>query len=138
MLGYTLLVYACSKAKHYLWWQSLRAAGVPIAYPCWIDAEFNATGDEPTHDEWAEHWSECCRLAADCDITLFLALPGEQHAGALLECGAALGAGRAVFAVSAVEFSFLKHPRCRSFASLSDAVVAIMAQAAGERARAAA
>jgi hypothetical protein len=81
------------------------------------------------------HWAECCRLAASCNVTLFLALSGEQHAGALLECGAALGAGRAVFAVSAVDFSFLAHPRCRRFETLPAAVSAIMAQVAGERAR---
>jgi hypothetical protein len=78
---------------------------------------------------------ECCSFAASCDIVLFLALPGEQHCGALLECGAALGAGRQVFAVSAVEFSFLAHPRCRVFENLAAAVRAIMAQRAGEEAR---
>jgi hypothetical protein len=81
------------------------------------------------------HWAECCRLAASCNVTLFLALSGEQHAGALLECGAALGAGRAVFAVSAVDFSFLTHPHCRSFETLPAAVSAIVAMQAGEEAR---
>jgi hypothetical protein len=62
-------------------------------------------------------------------------LAGEQHAGALLECGAALGAGRSVFAVSAVEFSFLAHPRCRLFENLAAAVQAVTARQAGEAAR---
>jgi hypothetical protein len=130
-----VLIYPASKARHFLWWQSLRAAGVPIVHPCWVDAAFNADGTEPTHDGWAAHWSECCDLAATCDVTLFLALPGEQHCGALLECGAALGAGHSVFAVSAVEFSFLTHPRCRSFENLAAAVQAVTARQPGEAAR---
>jgi hypothetical protein len=128
-------IYPASKARHYLWWQALRTAGVPIVHPCWVDAAFNEDGSEPTHDGWAAHWLECCDLAASCDVTMFLALPGEQHCGALLEAGAALGAGRQVFAVSAVEFSFLTHPRCRSFDNLAAAVRAIMAWQAGEKAR---
>jgi hypothetical protein len=101
-----ITVYPCSKARHYLWWQGLRAAGLPIATPCWIDAEFNATGEDLDHAGWASHWSECISLAASCELTLFLALPGEQHAGAVCEVGAALSAGRQVFAVSAVDFHF--------------------------------
>jgi hypothetical protein len=128
-------IYPASKARHYLWWQALRTAGVPIVHPCWVDAAFNADGSEPTHDEWADHWHECCSLAASCDLVLFLALPGEQHCGALLECGAALGAGRQVFAVSDVKFSFLAHPHCRVFENLAGAITAIMAWQAGEAAR---
>jgi hypothetical protein len=130
--------YPCSKARHYVFWQALRSAGLPIVHPCWIDAEFNATGEEPSHDEWAAHWYQCCNLAATCEVTLFLALPGEQHAGALAEIGACLGAGRQLFAVSAVDFSFLRHPRSRVFPSLEAAVSALMAMQMGEKARQAA
>jgi hypothetical protein len=38
-------------------------------------------------------------------------------------------------AISAVEFSFLAHPRCRRFENLPAAVSAVMAQRAGEEAR---
>jgi hypothetical protein len=131
-------IYPSSKAKHHLWWQALRASGVPIAYPCWIDAEFNATGEEPSHTEWASHWSDCVSLAARCELTLFLALPGEQHAGAILECGAALSAGREVYAVSAIDFTFLRHPNCRIFPDLRAAITAIVARKKGEAARQAA
>jgi hypothetical protein len=131
-----VLVYPCSKARHHLWWQSLRAAGVPIVHPCWIDAEFNATGDDLDHEGWAKHWSECIQLARECELTLFLALPGEQHAGAICEIGSVLAAGRQVFAVSAVDFSFLRHPLCRIFPDLQSAIGAIVARCKGEAARA--
>jgi hypothetical protein len=49
--------------------------------------------------------------------------------------GAALSAGRQVFAVSAVDFTFLRHPNCRIFPDLQSAVVAISAMVKGERAR---
>jgi hypothetical protein len=130
-----MIIYPASKARHWLFWQALRAAGLPIVSPCWIDCEFNATGEEPSYDGWARHWEECCTLAASADICLFLALPGEQHCGALLEAGAALGAGKRVYAVSAVAFSFLAHPRTRRFATLASAVNAIRARVAGEEAR---
>jgi hypothetical protein len=60
----------------------------------------------------------------------------EQHFGALLECGAALGAGRWVFLISPHPWPFLRnHPRCRSFDNLAEAVRAICALRDGERAR---
>ena len=59
-----------------------------------------------------------------------------RHFGALLEAGAAVGAGKLVFLVSHHPWPFLRHhPRCRSFDTLAAAIVAIMAQVAGERAR---
>jgi len=58
-----------------------------------------------------------------------------QSCGALIEMGAALAAGRQVFIVSPYEWSVANHPRCRTFRTLHDAVHAIMAMTAGERAR---
>jgi hypothetical protein len=47
-----------------------------------------------------------------------------------------VGAGGQLYLVSPHDWPFLRHhPRCRSFKTLADAVVAIMAQQAGERAR---
>jgi hypothetical protein len=60
----------------------------------------------------------------------------ERQMGALIEVGAALGGQ--VFLVSPHNWSFQHHPRVRRFASIEAAVTAIMAAAAGERARQAA
>jgi hypothetical protein len=72
----------------------------------------------------------CIREATEADVVLFVANDGENHFGALLECGAALAHGKRVFLVSPHPWHFLRHhPRCRSFDSLADAVHAIMAGA---------
>jgi hypothetical protein len=115
-------------------WAALRAAGVPIV-ASWLDAPFNHDGSEPTADEWAEHWERCCREAAEADITLMVAGADERQNGALIEVGSALGAGKRVYLVSAHDWSWKHHPRVRVFATLEAAIVAIMAAAAGERAR---
>jgi hypothetical protein len=74
--------------------------------------------------------------AASCDILLLVMQPGENHFGSLLECGAALGAGKTIFLVSPHTKPFLRnHPRVRSFATLAEAITAIMARVRGEEAR---
>jgi hypothetical protein len=128
-----LTVYVASKSRHWPFWQALRAAGVPILCS-WIDAEFNRTGADLTKDAWARHWQLCVDQEAAADVTLFYAAEDERHMGALVEVGAALANGKMVYAVSP-DFSVLHHPRVRRFTSLEHAVGAIMAQAAGERAR---
>jgi hypothetical protein len=118
------------------WLLALQAAGVPFN-ASWLTWQFNSDAAlEPTQDEWEEHSDRCSREAAEADITLFVAQDGENHFGALLEVGAALSAGKRVFLVSPHEWPFLRcNPRCRSFETLADAVTAIMAGVAGERAR---
>jgi hypothetical protein len=81
------------KAKHAVWWQALRAAGVPIV-ASWLDQPFNHDGGEPSADEWSAHWDRCCREAAEADIVLMYAGAEERQNGALIEVGAALGAGK--------------------------------------------
>jgi hypothetical protein len=137
LLCFLVKVYPASKSCHWPWWSALRAAGVPIS-ATWLDWSHNHDKTEPTSDEWTEHWSRCCREAAEADITLMFARDGENQNGALLEVGSALGAGRQVFLVSPHAWSWKHHPRVRVFASLEAAVTAIMAAAAGERARQAA
>ena len=51
--------------------------------------------------------------------------------GQLIEAGAALAAGKRVFVVSDYQWTFANHPRCRVFATLEDAIAAIMAGAQG-------
>jgi hypothetical protein len=104
-------VYCASKARHWPWWQVLRSLGVPIAAP-WIDAPFNRTGEEPSPPEWKRHWHDCIAGARSADICLAIMRKGEQHAGALIECGAALAAGRQVYVVDEIGFSFVHHPHC--------------------------
>jgi hypothetical protein len=128
-------IYCASKVKHGAWWRALRSAGVPIA-ASWIDWQANDPGaDEPTADAWSRHWSRCIDEAADADVCLFVNNEGEQACGALVELGAALAAGKRVFVVSPYKWTFASHPRCRVFATLEDAVTAIMSAVAGETLR---
>ena len=87
--------------------------------------------------ELEEEWlsSGCIESAADADVVLFYAGEDERQCGALLECGAALAAGKHVFVVSPHEWTFANHQRCRRFDSLEAAIRAIKALEAGETAR---
>jgi hypothetical protein len=127
-------IYCASKAKHAAWWRALRAAGVPII-ATWIDWSRNHDGGEPTADEWQRHWERCINEASAADILLFVAFEDERQCGALLEAGAALAAGKRCYVVSPHWWSVANHPRCRIFRTLEDAVTAVMAAVAGERAR---
>ena len=126
--------YVASKSKHWPWWAALRAAGVPIV-ASWPDAEFNDTGEESTAEHWARHWEMCAREAADADVVLMFADKEERQMGALVEVGAALGAGKCVFLVSPHDWSWAHHPRVRRFKTLADAITALMSGAAGARLR---
>jgi hypothetical protein len=92
----------------------------------WLDAAFNSTGEEPTPDVWLKHWKACIEQAAAADIVLLYAREDETQMGALIEAGAALGAGKEVWCVSPHEWSFRHHPRVRNFRSLDEAVRALV------------
>src|SRR5947207_7375510 len=117
-------VYPASKARHAPWWSALRAAGLPIV-ASWVDWQGNAPGAEPTADAWSRHWILCIDEAAAADVLLFYAGEGETACGALVELGAALASGAHVYVVSPYAWSVPHHPRCRTFATLADAVEAI-------------
>jgi hypothetical protein len=119
-------VYTASKSRHWPFWQALRAAGLDIV-ASWIDAPFNHTDDDLDPDGWRFHWDTCAREAASADITLLFAQNGENQMGALIEAGCCLGAGKELWVVTAHDWSFLHHPRCRRFATLADAVSALLA-----------
>jgi hypothetical protein len=87
------------------------------------------------HEHDSEHWRKCIAEASEADVCLFVCNEGETACGQLLEAGSALAAGKQVFVVSPYEWTFANHPRCRTFATLEDAVTAIKAMEAGERAR---
>jgi hypothetical protein len=131
-------VYPAGKSSSWPWWSALQAAGVPIAasWPSW---SFNQDGNEPGPDDYRNHAETCIKEATACDV-LLLYVPDDEERhqfGALIEAGAALGAGKQVFLVSRHPWPFLRnHPRVRSFDSLSDAITAVMAMQAGARARA--
>jgi hypothetical protein len=130
-----MLVYFATKSKHWQFVAALAAAGAPISctWPAWTP---NRTDTEPTDDDWAAHSERCLKEAAECDVLVLYAEEQEQHFGALLESGAALAAGKSVFLISPHPWPFLRnHPRCRSFDNLAEAVRAIVAMQAGERAR---
>ncbi len=131
-------VAEASKSKHWDLWGALRGAGVPII-STWPDWQPNQDGSEPDADSWRAHSEACINDAASGDVLLLYAKDDERQFGALLEAGAALGAGKQVYIVSPHPWPFLRnHPRCRSFDTLESAVVAIMAMADGKRLRRAA
>jgi hypothetical protein len=68
---------------------------------------------------------------------MFGTMPASHSRRSLLECGAALGAGKQVFCVAPhASWPFLKnHPRVRAFSTIEDAIVSLLAMAAGERQR---
>jgi hypothetical protein len=68
-------------------------------------------------------------------MVLMFAQEGENQNGALVEVGAALGAGKRVFLVSPHPWSWAHHPRVRRFDTLADATTAIMAGAQGAKLR---
>jgi hypothetical protein len=117
-------------------WCALRAAGVPII-SSWPDWPHNRNGDdEPDADAWREHSAACIDDAVAGDVLLLYCKADENQFGALLEAGAALGAGKWVYLVAPFPWPFLRHhPRVRSFDTLADAIAAICAAEAGERLR---
>ncbi len=128
-------VYCASKSKYWPWWTALRAAGIPIT-ATWVDWDFNKdTGREPSHDSWQAHWIACIEQARDADIVLAFCGAEESQNGALLEVGAALGAGKMVYLVTEHNWSWRHHPKVRLFATLEAATTAILAWHESERAR---
>jgi hypothetical protein len=74
-------VYPASKTRHWQLWQALREMGLDIQAN-WVDQPFNRNGAHPSPEEWADHWRTCVEQASNCDVLLFLDLPGENQCGA--------------------------------------------------------
>jgi hypothetical protein len=129
-------VAVASKSCHWELWAALRSAGVPLI-STWPDWPYNRDDTRPAaDDEWCDHAQKCLQEAAEADILILYCKADERQFGSLLECGAALGAGKRVFLISPFEWSFLRcHPRVRTFKNLEEAITAVMAGAAGELAR---
>lgn len=83
-------VYIASRAVHAPKWRGLRERGLPVA-STWIDE----AGSGETRD-WSDLAARCIREAVGCRALLLYMERGELLKGALMETGAALGAGRPV------------------------------------------
>jgi hypothetical protein len=129
-----MIVYVASKSRHWPWWQALRAAGLDIQ-ASWVDWPPNQDCSEPSADEWRDHWKGCIVEATKADVILVFAQADERQNGALIELGVGLASGAMVYVVSDSAWSVSHHPRARNFRTLADAVTAIVAADAGERAR---
>ncbi len=87
----------------------------------WIDDP--AVAPEAMHADLA---ARCMKEAASADVLVLYCQPGEVLKGALMEVGAALGAGRQVRCVGdceSVKDLWRKHPNWRNCASLDEAFV---------------
>jgi hypothetical protein len=97
-------IYISSKVKYAPVWRALRASGVPII-SSWIDHE--------TVTSWDVLWEMCVQEASVADVVIVYAEPGDVLAGALVEVGAALAAGRRVISVGCEHYTWTSHPQVR-------------------------
>jgi hypothetical protein len=56
-IGDRILWHAPSKARHWVFWQALSAAGV-LMVASWIDQPFNHADEEPADEAWSQHWDQ--------------------------------------------------------------------------------
>jgi len=116
-----LRIYTASRVRHSDRWVLARAAGFPVC-ATWI----NEAGPGQTED-MGELWQRCIAESSGADALILYRQDGEPLKGALVEAGAALGAGRPVFAVGfdgeddLRTFSFLNHPLVKRCAGLEEA-----------------
>lgn len=111
-------IYIASKTRHAKRWLDLRAIGIPII-STWIDeAEVAAT------DDWPDLWDRCVNEAKSATRLIVYAEPEDFLKGALVEIGAALGAGVPVFIVGDCPSigSFRSHRLVRSCNCLDEAL----------------
>jgi hypothetical protein len=124
--GTAMKIYPASKARWARHWCAVRSLlGLPIT-GSWIDWDRNKDGSEPTVAEWRDHWQRCLAEARDCDVLLFVDMPGENQCGAIAEMGSALGAGKQVFIVSENWWSIEHYDNVRKFSRIEDAVTALV------------
>jgi hypothetical protein len=94
--------YVASKSRHWHMWEGLRnhAGANIISRP---GSRLGRHDDqlEISAVEWAAHADLCLSQAASADVPIVHVREDDpQQFGALLECGAALGAGKTVFLVA--------------------------------------
>jgi hypothetical protein len=77
----------------------------------------------------------CCDEAAADIVILYARADDRPQMGALIEAGAALGAGKQVWCISPHNWSWRHHPNVENFDSLAAAITALRAMQAGKAAR---
>jgi len=108
--------YIASKTKHGPRWRELRDQGIPII-STWIDeSEVGATND------FSDLWSRCINEAKTCDALIVYREPDEILKGGWCEVGAALAAGKPVYAVGCEEFTIRFHPLFYQFETFERAL----------------
>jgi hypothetical protein len=115
-------IYIASRTRHAERWRRLRASGVNIL-STWIDEA--EPGQSASLRDLAVR---CVAEAAAADTTILYAEPGDVLKGALIEAGAALGAGRPVVAVGCSECwssALTAHPLWSEAANIRDALIII-------------
>lgn len=124
-------IYIASKVRHARRWRLLRdKIGYPII-STWIDE----AGDGQSRD-FADLWRRCVSEAANAEVLVFNAEPGELFKGAWVELGAALGNGVPVLAVGLNRIEGLtiaQDPRIRHFPSMKAIMEVLKPMANGKR-----
>ena len=113
------MIYGASKSHNAWIWISLRSKGVPIN-ATWIDE----AGEGHTVD-WENLWERCIAEAMEADALILYVDPGDVLTGALVEVGAALGAGNRVLVVGEPGFRFAAHPLVSCHSSIDEALSAL-------------
>lgn len=108
-------IYIASKTRHAHLWRDLRDAGAPII-STWIDeAGEGESGD--LHDLW----HRCISESKGCTHLIVYREPDDVLKGAWVEIGAALAAGKPVYAVGLDGFTISKYRGIKHFPSLAAA-----------------
>jgi hypothetical protein len=108
-------IYTASKTKHAHLWKDLRAAGAPII-STWID-EAGEGASADLHDLW----DRCITESRCCKALIVYREPQDVLKGAWVEIGAALAAGKPVYAVGLDGFTISNYRGIKHFKSLADA-----------------
>jgi len=111
-------IYVASKTRHAHFWQDLRGAGAPII-STWID-EAGEGESADLHDLW----DRCISESKDCDVLIVYREPQDVLKGAWVEIGAALAAGRPVYAVGLDGFTISNYRGITHFPTLAAAFAA--------------
>lgn len=105
-------IYIASKTKHAEHWRGWRSRGLPII-STWIDE----AGPGESAD-LADLWRRCLAESAGCELLVCYREPDDVLKGAFIELGAALAAGREVWALGLTDYTVAHHPGIRHFETI--------------------
>lgn len=127
-------IYIASKIWHAPKWRALKEQGHNII-ASWIDPQYfeadGKTGLPLEHYQARFLWDGCAKEPAIADVTIIYAEQGDVLKGGLIECGAALGAGKFVIQVGSCasleagdgsDATFTKHHRWYRADSIDEAL----------------